>query len=293
MQVNAAWITRSAIAFTLFLCMVGLGTTTLRAQDASPSQVSVAPDGVSQAADETAVEQTADTSLTVPITTDDGADLVTVNWFEELMHGGATMWALGALSVAMLAFAIERLIVLRRQKFVPLGLARKVEPMFLAGDHEGVLAACRAKPGTLSRVVSYLVEHRDADPQLLAQAAGDLGARDIIDQEQRCTPFAVIAALAPLLGLLGTMIGMIQAFKMVKVYGDEGGASMLAGSISKALITTAVGLILAIPAIALYHAFKHRVHVITQQLERETDGLFSAWFITKRDRQIVKQNGDD
>jgi biopolymer transport protein ExbB len=84
---------------------------------------------------------------------------------------------------------------------------------------------------------------------------------------------AVIAALSPLLGLLGTMIGMIEAFELVAIYGDEGGASMLAGSIAKALITTAAGLIIAIPAIAAYNYFKHRVNKLTMKLENDVESI--------------------
>jgi len=157
--------------------------------------------------------------------------------------------------------------------------------LFLQERYDDVLDRCRKSDSTLGRVVAYMTEHRVADPMLLAQSAGDLGARELADQEARNVPFAVIAALAPLLGLLGTMIGMIEAFKLVEVFGDEGGASMLAGSISKALITTAVGLILAIPAITLYHYFKHRLHVVTQRLEAEVDHLFSTWFVLPQDKQ--------
>lgn len=218
-------------------------------------------------------------SPTVENAITDPTAYVTVNWGEELLQGGLTIIALGLLSVLLLVFAVERLIVLRPKRFAPPKLADEVEPLFLKGDYAAVRERCKATPSTLASVVKYMVDHRRAEPMLLAQAAGDLGARAMADQEARTVPFAVIAAMAPLLGLLGTMIGMIEAFALVEVFGDEGGASMLAGSISKALITTAVGLILAIPAIALYHWFKHRVHQVTQTLEAEVDRLFSAWFV--------------
>ncbi len=210
---------------------------------------------------------------------DDAMQLVSVDWVQELMEGGMTMVFLGLLSVGLLAFAVERLITMRIGRFIPAGLADRIRPLFLKRDYDAVMRELEKHPSMLGRVIAYMVTHRDADPQLVAQTAGDVGARDVADLEQRTVPFAVIAALAPLLGLLGTMIGMIEAFKLVEVFGDEGGASMLAGSISKALITTAVGLILAIPAIALYHYFKHRVHQIAQQLEATTESLYSDWFV--------------
>lgn len=274
-----------ALLIALALCLTGAWGSMALAQDAAApgadTEAVVEGEGDSplvEAGDETA-------AAPVQAEVDDPMQLVTVNWWEETKEGGITMVFLGILSVLMVAFAIERLIVLRSGRFVPRKLAADVRPMFLKGDFDGVLARCQKSNTTLARVIEYMTQHRDADPMLLAQSAGDLGARELADQEARNVPFTVIAALAPLLGLLGTMIGMIEAFKLVEVFGDEGGASMLAGSISKALITTAVGLILAIPAIALYHIFKHRLHGITQRLENEVEGLFSAWFVLPKDQQ--------
>lgn len=206
-------------------------------------------------------------------------DLVTVNWGEELMEGGVTMIALGLLSVAMLAFAVERLLFFKPDRFVPMGFVQRMFPLFAVADYDQILAMCRSRPSTLSRAITYAVHHRHLQADMLMQNTSDVVAREMSDQEERCMPFSVIAALAPLLGLLGTMIGMIEAFKLVEVFGDEGGASLLAGSISKALITTAVGLILAIPSIGLYYYFKNRLHHITQRLEADLEELFSQWFL--------------
>ncbi len=207
-------------------------------------------------------------------------ELVRVDWFEEMAEGGVTMIALAAVSIALLAFIGERAVTLRQGKIVPPGLLSQLLPLFHQRRYDEVRKLAKDKPSALAHTATFLVEHRKADPQILMAAAGDLGARDIVKQEQRCQPFALIAGIAPLLGLLGTMIGMIESFKLVEVFGDEGGASLLAGSISKALITTAVGLILAIPALVAYHFFKHRAHMIGTELEEATEQLFNAWFLT-------------
>jgi biopolymer transport protein ExbB len=67
---------------------------------------------------------------------------------------------------------------------------------------------------------------------------------------------------------------------LVEIYGDEGGASMLAGSISKALITTAIGLIIAIPTLGIYHAVKYRLNCLGDLLEEELEALLNAWLLT-------------
>jgi len=215
-------------------------------------------------------------------------ELVRVDWFEEMGEGGVTMIALAAVSIALLAFVGERAVTLRQNKIVPPGLLGQLLPLFHQRRYDQVRKLAKDKPSALAHTAAFLVEHRKADPQILMAAAGDLGAREIVKQEQRCQPFALIAGIAPLLGLLGTMIGMIESFKLVEVFGDEGGASLLAGSISKALITTAVGLILAIPALVAYHFFKHRAHMIGTELEEATEQLFNAWFLTSRTHEKSK-----
>ena len=206
-------------------------------------------------------------------TRDEAMELVEVNWFEEALEGGLTMIALAALSIALVAFIIERAVVLRRKRFAPRSLSDRVYKDLKTKPPGEVAQSLQKEKSTLAAVLAYLLRHRHAAKSEAVEAAGDLAGRDIGDQEARLTPLSAIAALAPLLGLLGTMIGMIEAFKLVEVFGDEGGASMLAGSISKALITTAAGLVIAVPAIVAYYFFKHRLHVMTLEIEAETERL--------------------
>ncbi len=210
---------------------------------------------------------------------DSGAETVQVDWFEEMGEGGVTMIALGLLSVALGALVIERGVMLRRRRFVPAGLVGKLLPLGQRGDWAEVEKACRAQRSVLSRVVMFVAEHRGAPREELVEGAGDVAARELSDAEQRLSGIALIAGIAPLLGLLGTMIGMIEAFKLVEVFGDEGGASMLAGSISKALITTAAGLILAIPALIAHHIYKRKTQRITRELEEAIERLLNAWLL--------------
>lgn len=208
----------------------------------------------------------------------EGMELVEVNWLEEMRTGGWTMVALGLLSVALLAFTVERALFLRRRYIVPDGLALSVQDLFQQGRYQEIIEKCRAQKSILGDVITHLVSRRYDELTMLAQSAADLGARELNRQDQRNLPFAVIATLAPLLGLLGTMIGMIESFKLVEVFGDEGGASMLAGSISKALITTAGGLVLAVPSVILFNLFKYRLNELGARLEEEVESLMNAWF---------------
>jgi biopolymer transport protein ExbB len=215
-----------------------------------------------------------------PLAADD-VTLVQVDWLGQLRQGGMTMVALALVSVAGLAFAIERLVTIRRGRFCPAGLVDQVLPLLRQRQYARASQLCQRHPSILSDIIGFIITHRRNDVRVLSEGAGDLAGREVADQQEKTYPLAVIAALAPLLGLLGTMIGMIESFRLVEVFGDEGGASMLAGSISKALITTAVGLILAIPALMAYHFFRRRIHGHSIALEREIERLINGLFLVE------------
>jgi biopolymer transport protein ExbB len=204
---------------------------------------------------------------------------VEIDWLAEVFKGGLTSVALAVLLMAGITFAVERLLASRRKFVAPRGLAEEVAPLWARGDFTGITLACEEKPSTLGRMIEFLVHHRDTDPGLLIPSAQDIASREMQHHSQKTYSLAVVAALAPLLGLLGTMIGMIESFKLVEVYGDDGGASMLAGSISKALITTTVGLIIAIGALAVYHGLKSRLNAVTSDLEEEFERLVNRWLL--------------
>lgn len=205
-----------------------------------------------------------------------------INWAEETKKGGMTMVALFILSCAGVAFVVERAWDLRVNRFAPRDLAEQADKCAQAGDYDAVLDLCEENSSTLAKAISFMVRHRDKPYDAVTQAVADIAGRDIRNQHTRTAPLAVIASLAPLLGLLGTMIGMIESFKLVSLYGDDGGASMLAGSIAKALITTAVGLIIAIPALIAHHFFKQRIAVITMAIENGVEPLMESVVLEKQ-----------
>ncbi|MEX2607204.1 MAG: MotA/TolQ/ExbB proton channel family protein [Kiritimatiellia bacterium] len=208
--------------------------------------------------------------------TNPASEVVEVNWLQEMLQGGGSMLALAVVSVFLVAFTIERLISLRTGQFIPPKMTDTLAPLLARGEEEAVNAQHNENPCTLTRMARRILSQRGEPFHEVQQSVLDLLGREISRLEQRNVPFSVIAAVAPLLGLLGTMIGMIESFKLVEVFGDEGGASMLAGSISKALITTAGGLVLAIPSVILYYTFRNKVHGLENRLEEEAETLLRA-----------------
>ena len=185
------------------------------------------------------------------------------------------------LSMAGVVIGVQRLLTIRVGRIAPPQLPPAVRRAMADGNTSKALAECDRHPSTLAETLRFVIEHRQNDVQVVSQAAGDMAARDIRDHMSRIYPLSVIGALAPLLGLLGTIIGMIEAFALVSIYGDEGGATILSGSISKALITTAAGLIIAIPAIALYYVIKNRLMRITSLIEIAMEDLIASIYLKK------------
>jgi len=209
-----------------------------------------------------------------------GAEVIAeVDWLVELSRGGITGIALFILMFAAITIAVERTLNLRRRRMIPDGFTERALSLWPAGRFEELQTLCRKQSSTLARMTAFLVEHRDAPPDLLIQGASDLGQRDIVAEQKRAYSLAVIASIAPLLGLLGTIIGMVEAFKLVEVYGDSGGATILAGSISKALVTTVLGLVIAIFSFGMYHYFRFRIQGLGHELDAEMEKLINAWLL--------------
>jgi len=198
------------------------------------------------------------------------------NLFQQLATGGAGIWVIGALSLLMVTVAIERFHRFRMAAIVPPGLVDEIVPLWQAGRFDDLQQALARYPSVLARAIAFLAANRARWPaELLGERAGELASRELRQQQQRAYPLAVVATVAPIVGLLGTVVGMIEAFHVIAFTGGMGDASLLAGGISKALVNTAAGLSVALPALALHHFFRHRLTVgglaLEEQLERVLD----------------------
>ena len=198
------------------------------------------------------------------------------NLFQQLAAGGAGIWVIGALSVLMVTVAIERLKRFRMRAIVPPGLVDEAVPLWQAGRFDELQLALARRDSVLAKAIRFLVANRARwSAEMLGERVGELASRELRRQQQRAYPLAVVATVAPIVGLLGTVVGMIEAFHVIAFTGGMGDASLLAGGISKALVNTAAGLSVALPALALHHFFRHRLTVgglaLEEQLERVLD----------------------
>ncbi|MFP4379280.1 MAG: MotA/TolQ/ExbB proton channel family protein [Candidatus Sumerlaeia bacterium] len=202
-----------------------------------------------------------------------------VSFMERLKQGGITMIFLLLLSVVALTFTLERIFKLNQNAIYPSGLTAQAKELWSQGKYEELLDLCKKRPSTLSRIIAAFVRHRHCTSMELSMLAGDLAGMDMRSHLQKAYPIAIVATLSPLLGLLGTVIGMIESFEIVAIAGSLGDASLLAGGISKALVTTATGLVIAVPALGAYHFFRSRTNTMTMALEGEVNELMTSWFM--------------
>src|SRR5471032_373967 len=206
-----------------------------------------------------------------------------LNLIEQISHAGVAMVVVLALSILAAAVTLERLAHLRRKFITPDGLAQQLQPLWDAGKFDEIEILLAANDSTLARTVEYMVEHRKQSAAIISAGCGDLASIEMRQHQQKAQPLAMVATVAPIVGLLGTVIGMIESFHVIAYSGGMGDASLLAGGISKALINTAAGLSVALPALCLHHYFKSRVVLYGLELEKQVNRLISRWFIAARE----------
>ena len=202
-----------------------------------------------------------------------------INIIEQLSNGGTGVLVIFALSILMGAVTIERFVRFKKKNVVPDGLLTQLTPLWQANNFAGIQELATKSDSTLGRIVSYIVEHRKQNISVINAGAGDIASIELRHHQQRAYPLAVVATVAPIVGLLGTVIGMIEAFHVIAFSGAMGDPALLAGGISKALTNTAAGLSVALPALALHHFFKNRQVFLSLALEKQVNQIISQWFL--------------
>jgi biopolymer transport protein ExbB len=190
----------------------------------------------------------------------------------QLLEGGAGVFVIGALSVLALAVSLERLANFRAHKVAPQALADEALGLWRAGDYDMLAARAGQDRSSLARVLEFLAGHPRLPPDTLAARAAEIASTELRLQQQKAYALNVVATIAPIVGLLGTVVGMIEAFHVI-AFNGMGDPTLLAGGISKALVNTAAGLSVALPALAMHHVFRNRMVNIGILLERQLGRL--------------------
>lgn len=195
--------------------------------------------------------------------------------FEIIVAGGWLMLPIVACSIVALAICGNRLLVLRPGLVTPAGLLAQVWEETRSGQlNTERLASVRAG-SPLGRIIVAGLNNSRHGREIMKESIQEEASHVVHDLERFLNPLGTIAAITPLLGLLGTVIGMIKVFMEIMMQGT-GNASILAGGISEALITTAAGLSVAIPALVMHRYFQRRIDDLVLTMEQESIKLVEA-----------------
>jgi len=194
---------------------------------------------------------------------------------EIIIAGGWLMVPIISCSILALTIIAERLWALRRSQVVPDGVGQQVEDWASRHELDRRHIEQLRSGSSLGRVLAAALVNRHRPRELIKEAVEDTGRHVIYRLERFLNTLGTIAGISPLLGLLGTVIGMIKVFSSILEHG-VGNANVLAGGISEALITTAAGLTVAIPSFFFYRYFKGRVEEYVVSMEEQAINLIEA-----------------
>ena len=191
-----------------------------------------------------------------------------------LSAGGLVMIPLAFLSIVTLALVLVYLVTLRRGAVVKSRFMTTAETLLAKGDLMGLLAVSNRHrdivASILTRTLEFLARHPEATDNQLREIAETEGGREAAVLNQRVAWLADIATIAPMLGLLGTVFGMIRSFSVMANDVAASRPMLLAEGVAQALVATAAGLVIGIPAMAAYAWFRSRVQEMISEMEGTT-----------------------
>ncbi len=194
---------------------------------------------------------------------------------ELVIKGGPFMYPILLCSVLSLAIFLERLWVLRRKMIIPKDFISQVEELVERDKVEDAVFLCHGSNSTIARIFLAGLKNTGRGMWLVKESIEEKGRREGILLERNIGALLTIANLSPLLGLLGTVSGMIKSFNTISTY-NVSSAAPLAGGIAEALITTATGLLVAIPTLVVYRFLVDKAQMLIFQMEENSIKLIDA-----------------
>jgi len=189
--------------------------------------------------------------------------------FELVTAGGWLMAPIMLCSVVALAIIGERFWVLKQDKVLPSNLVAQVWQMHKQNELDAEKVKVLRDSSPLGRILAAGLLNMHHEREVMKEAIEETGRQVVLELERFLNTLGTIASITPLLGLLGTVIGMIKVFTAITAHG-VGNPTILAGGISEALITTAAGLSVAIPSLMFYRYFRGKVDTLVLKMEEES-----------------------
>ncbi len=196
--------------------------------------------------------------------------------WEQLLSGGPLVWPILLVGLISLVLVVERLLYLRRVRANTDQLMSRVNRLVRAGDFEGARAAADSQAGRpTSNVIKAGLALRGCSAEVIENGLAEAMLKELPRLERFLTALKVMAAVAPLLGLLGTVTGMINTFHVITAHGT-GDPRLMAGGISEALITTQLGLAVAIPVLVAASLLSRKAQNIASDMEEKAVSMSAA-----------------
>lgn len=195
--------------------------------------------------------------------------IATSNLLQAMFDGGPLMWPIAGSSILLLVFVFERLVMLRRTRVLPKPFLQRFLEQLKGNQlsRDSALELCDESGSPVARVFAAAVKKWGRPAVEVEQAVIDAGERVTYELRRYLRLFNGISSVGPLMGLLGTVLGMITSFNAITSSSAMGKAELLAGGIGQALLTTAGGLFVAIPAMMAYMFFQSRVEVLVMDID--------------------------
>ena len=199
------------------------------------------------------------------------------------LTGGPVFWILLVLAVVAIVTYFERLLDIRRAQVDYQDFLKGVVNILDAGNDAEALSICEDTPAPVANVVATAIRHRSGSARALRDAVDAQGRAEISRLDRRLAALAIIAQIAPALGLLGTIIGLIRTVMLVNAQELVSRAELLSASM-EALVSAALGLVVAIPVTVMYGSLRVRLDRIVVELEAAASQII-GYLSNKREEQ--------
>ncbi len=193
-----------------------------------------------------------------------------------LMKGGVVMILIYLLSLIAVFILIERLISLRKVRINTRTFVLQIRNLLLRNQKEEAIQLCKRTVGPIAKMTRVGIENADRPRMEIKDAIESAGKAEIYHLEKNLGTLATIASIAPMIGFFGTVTGMIRAFMAIQARGGNVDATVLAGGIWEALVTTAAGLVVGILSLIFYNLIQGKVERIVFEMEETSSELLDA-----------------
>jgi biopolymer transport protein ExbB len=189
--------------------------------------------------------------------------------YELFLKGGILMYPIALCSIIAVGIFLERVWVLRRGRVLPRDFLIEVEDLVMRRKRPEAISLCKRNNSSIAHVIRVGIENYGKKRDVIKEKIEEVGRREAASLERYINVTGTIAGVSPLLGLLGTVSGMIKSFNIIALQGVADPAS-LAGGISEALITTAAGLVVAIPSLVIYRYLTNKADSLILEMEENS-----------------------